>query len=55
MTKKTETVLLFMVFLLILGGISYEFYYLQKQGMLKEGAMKAKDAVEKQRAKMQSE
>ncbi|MBU0732325.1 hypothetical protein KKC88_05605 [Patescibacteria group bacterium] len=55
MTKKTETFLLFMLFLVVLGGISYEFFYLQKQGMLKEGVTKAKDAVENQRAKIQSE
>lgn len=53
MTKKTETLLLFLVFLAVLGGISYEFYYLQRQGMLKEGADRARDAIENQRAKMQ--
>lgn len=55
MTKKTETLLLFMLCLLVLGGISYEYYYLQKQGMLKEGTDRAKNALENQRAKFHEE
>ena len=55
MTKKTETFLLFVVFLLILGGISYEFFYLQKQGYLKDGVNKAKNALDNNRERLQSD
>ncbi|MBU0670634.1 MAG: hypothetical protein ABH835_05095 [Patescibacteria group bacterium] len=46
MTKKTETVLLAMLAVAVIGGVSYEFYQLNKRGYLKEGSEKAKSGIE---------
>lgn len=46
MTKKTETVLLAVLAVAVIGGVSYEFYHLNKKGHLKEGVNQAKNSIE---------